>query len=107
MTPERLEVCDGGRLLRVVWPDGRPAQIGAALLRAECRSAGARRARIDNQAPAPGDVRIAALHPVGNYAVNIAFSDGQDRGIYPWAFLPAERSSRSMSAFSRSISAGA
>jgi len=44
MTPERLEVCDGGRLLRRVWP--------------ECRSAGARRARIDNWAPKPGDVRV-------------------------------------------------
>jgi DUF971 family protein len=65
MTPERLEVCDGGRLLRLVWPG--------------CRSAGARRARIGNWAPKLGDVRIAALHPVGNYAVNIAFSYGQDR----------------------------
>ncbi len=24
---------------------------------------------------------------VGNYAINIAFSDGHDRGIYPWALL--------------------
>ena len=24
---------------------------------------------------------------VGSYAINIAFSDGHDRGIYPWAYL--------------------
>ncbi len=87
MMPERLEVRDGGRLLRIIWPDGRAETIGAALLRAECRSAGARRARIDGIAPPAGDVRITAIELVGAYAANIAFSDGQDRGIYPWPYL--------------------
>jgi DUF971 family protein len=87
MTPERLEVREGGRLLRIVWHEGSAAEIGAVPLRAECRSAGALRARIDNAAPPPGDVRITAIQPIGNYAVNIAFSDGQDRGIYPWALI--------------------
>jgi len=25
--------------------------------------------------------------PIGDYAVNIAFSDGHNRGIYPWPYL--------------------
>lgn len=33
------------------------------------------------------DIAIAAIHPVAAYALNIAFSDGHDRGIFPWAFL--------------------
>jgi DUF971 family protein len=32
-------------------------------------------------------VAIAEVRPVGGYAINIAFSDGHDRGIYPWRFL--------------------
>jgi DUF971 family protein len=32
-------------------------------------------------------VAIAEVRPVGGYAINIAFSDGHDRGIYPWSFL--------------------
>ena len=32
-------------------------------------------------------VRITDVQAVGNYGLNLAFSDGQDRGIYPWAYL--------------------
>lgn len=33
------------------------------------------------------DVDIAALEPVGNYAVQPFFSDGHDSGIYSWDLL--------------------
>ena len=32
-------------------------------------------------------VRIAALEPVGNYAVRILFDDGHDSGLYAWDYL--------------------
>jgi DUF971 family protein len=32
-------------------------------------------------------VKIAALEPVGNYAVRIVFDDGHDSGLYSWDFL--------------------
>ena len=32
-------------------------------------------------------VKIAALEPVGNYAVRILFDDGHDTGLYSWALL--------------------
>ncbi len=89
MTPERLEIRSGGTVLRIVWPDGRACGIQAALLRRECRSARALRMRIDGAQPSAGDVRITAVQPVGAYAVNIAFSDGERRGVYPWSFLAA------------------
>ena len=31
------------------------------------------------------DLTITAVEPVGNYAVRLTFSDGHDRGIFPWA----------------------
>ncbi len=38
---------------------------------------------------APHDLTIVRVTPVGHYAVNIAFSDGHDRGVYPWHLLAA------------------
>ena len=33
------------------------------------------------------DVEIARIEPVGSYAVQLAFSDGHDTGIYSWTLL--------------------
>ncbi len=35
------------------------------------------------------DVKIAALEPVGNYALRIRFDDGHDTGLYSWDYLHA------------------
>jgi DUF971 family protein len=35
----------------------------------------------------PAGVNLAAAEPVGQYALNLRFSDGHERGIYPWALL--------------------
>ena len=32
-------------------------------------------------------VKIAALEPVGNYAVRIVFDDGHDTGLFSWDYL--------------------
>jgi DUF971 family protein len=87
MTPDRLEILDKGRVLRIVWADGRADALCAVELRRACRSAPARRAEIDGLTVAGEGVRIAAVTPVGTYSVNIEFSDGQSRGIYPVDYL--------------------
>jgi DUF971 family protein len=62
--------------------------IGAPRLRAACRCADCRRERIDRgAAPSAADTTIAEVRLVGDHALNIAFSDGHDRGIYPWSYL--------------------
>ena len=35
---------------------------------------------------APG-LHVSAVEPIGNYALRLSFSDGHDRGIYPWSYL--------------------
>jgi DUF971 family protein len=87
MLPERLIIRDEGAVLRIVWRDGHQDEITAAFLRQESRSAGSVRAKVDNRVSARGDVKIEFIDPVGSYAVNIAFSDGEHRGIYPWSYL--------------------
>ena len=86
--PETIENHAAQGVLALHWADGRSARVTHARLRAvcpcsECRAQ--RRAGIDIQAHA--DVRLAAIEPVGAYALNLAFSDGPRRGIYPFEML--------------------
>ena len=74
--------------LELAWRDGKAAEVSAECLRAACRCAWCTRARIDGTFAASFDaITIDRLTPVGDYAINIAFSDGHARGIYPWAYL--------------------
>jgi DUF971 family protein len=57
-------------------------------LRAACRCADCRRVRIDGAADPPvASLVLADARLVGDHALNIVFSDGHDRGIYPWSYL--------------------
>ncbi|MFP4903907.1 gamma-butyrobetaine hydroxylase-like domain-containing protein, partial [Paraburkholderia sp. BR14261] len=43
--------------------------------------------RLDGAAPAAAaDVMLIGIEPMG-YGVQLAFSDGHARGIYPWTYL--------------------
>jgi DUF971 family protein len=86
--PETIENHTAQGVLALHWPDGRSARVTHARLRAlcpcsECRAQ--RRAGIEVREDAA--VRVAAIEPVGAYALNLAFSDGHRRGIYPYEML--------------------
>jgi DUF971 family protein len=88
MPPSEIRLSRDRRKLEIEWPDGTSSSLDAAYLRANCRSAGAVRAALDGSGiRLPDDLRITGLHLVGSYAINLAFSDGDDRGIYPWTYL--------------------
>ena len=62
--------------------------LAAARLRAACRCAQCVRARLDGRFPQSFDaIAIVHVSAMGHYGVNIGFSDGHARGIYPWAYL--------------------
>jgi DUF971 family protein len=74
--------------LSVSWDDGTTFEYPAALLRERARDANSVRLAVDGWAvPAAADLTIAAVEPIGNYALRISFSDGHDRGIFPWSYL--------------------
>jgi len=88
MQPIEIRVSADRASLEIEWEDGRTQRLSARWLRANCRSARSQRRRLEGQAgPPPEDLAIADVQPVGVYAVNIVFSDGHDRGIYPWTCL--------------------
>lgn len=76
-----------GEALSIVFESGSKVELAAGHLWRACPSAAGRRRRLDGRNTAPPGLRIKSLHPVGRYAVNLGFSDGHDRGIYPWGYL--------------------
>lgn len=85
--PETVLLTSDRAWLRINWDDGAKAELEANRLRASCRCAWCTRARLDGKFPATFDVTIGQLAQIGGYALNIAFSDGHARGIYPWTYL--------------------
>jgi len=77
-----------GRTLQITLESGAVISLQAERLRAACRCAHCRRAQIDGTfASEFPSVTIASVAPIGHYAVNLGFSDGHARGIYPWSYL--------------------
>ena len=73
--------------VRLQWAEG-VSDLSAADLRAACRCGGCRASRLRGEPPtADAQVRLSSAAPVGQYAVQLIFGDGHDRGIYPWALL--------------------
>jgi DUF971 family protein len=85
--PDEIVVRSGCSELVLVFAEATLA-INAQRLRAACRCADCRRERIDRDAdPGTDGTTIADVRLIGDHALNIAFSDGHDRGIYPWSYL--------------------
>ena len=78
--PEAVDLAPAA--LRLQWPDG-AAELPAARLRAVCRCGNCRARGEASDEP----VHLVDAVPVGRYALNLVFSDGHDRGIYPWVWL--------------------
>lgn len=56
-------------------------------LRGACPCAKCRAARIQGKITLiDADVELIAINPMG-YGLQMVFSDGHDRGIYPWGYL--------------------
>jgi len=73
--------------LRLSWPDGREQQLNHAELRRHCPCSQCRAFRLKGLTPLVDDrVRLIELNPQG-YGVQLVFSDGHQRGIYPWSYL--------------------
>lgn len=71
----------------VTWPNNDVQIISHQHLRGACPCAKCRAARIQGRiALVDVDVKLIAMNPMG-YGLQMVFSDGHDRGIYPWIYL--------------------
>jgi DUF971 family protein len=86
--PSDIALVESNSALTIVWPDGTASRLEAGVLRRASRAASEIRRLADGtELVVAPDLRVEAVEPVGNYALRLFFSDGHDRGIYPWAYL--------------------
>lgn len=88
-TPQAMTVHSQSKVLEVSFSDGAAFRIPFELMRVYSPSA-------EVQGHGPGqevlqsgkrEVDLVGLEPVGNYAVQPAFSDGHSSGIFTWDYL--------------------
>ncbi|OLF53161.1 DUF971 domain-containing protein [Pseudomonas chlororaphis] len=73
--------------LQLTWGDGREQRLEHVELRRQCPCAQCRALRLQGLRPrVDARLRLLHIHPQG-YGLQLVFSDGHDRGIYPWAYL--------------------
>ena len=88
MNPSEIRLNRDRTRLSVTWDTGKTIDYPASFLRERARDANSVRFAVDSWAvPAASGLTITRVEPIGNYAVRIEFSDGHDRGIFPWAYL--------------------
>jgi len=87
--PTEIRLLTDRRSLRVSFDDGASYDLPAELLRVLSPSAEVQGHSPEQRQVVGGkiDVTIAAVDPVGNYAVRLTFSDRHDSGIFTWGYL--------------------
>ncbi|MDB6061381.1 MAG: hypothetical protein JWM78_1484 [Verrucomicrobiaceae bacterium] len=84
MTAQTFAVVDGQ--LALDWPERR-VLLNGTYLRNRCRCSGCRYLELtDVQHAASENITVTAVSPMG-YGLQLHFSDGHNRGIYPWSYL--------------------
>ena len=85
--PTEIRLIARGAVLRIEWDDGMLSVLTAPVLRRSSRSSQSIRVALDGGIVAADDIRILDVQPLGLYAINLRFSDGYDRGVYPYSYL--------------------
>ncbi len=87
--PIEIKLHQKSRVLEISFDDGKSYSLSCEYLRVYSPSAEVRGHGPGQEVLQEGkkDVEIAAIEPVGNYAVKLVFSDGHDTGLYSWDYL--------------------
>jgi DUF971 family protein len=87
--PTEITLHQQSRVLELAFDDGQRFELPCEYLRVYSPSAEVRGHGPGQEVLQVGkrDVGIAAVEPVGVYAVKLAFTDGHDTGLYSWEYL--------------------
>ncbi|RON33755.1 DUF971 domain-containing protein [Pseudomonas brassicacearum] len=87
MNPVAIGNSQGKQQLRLSWPDGREQLLDHAELRRQCPCSQCRAFRLQGlRVKVDERIRVIELNQQG-YGLQLIFSDGHERGIYPWPYL--------------------
>lgn len=85
--PSLVEIDAQARTLILHWGSDAVQRVDQYALRQACPCAQCRRLRIGGGIPeCAHDVAVTDIRPMG-YGIQLVFSDGHDRGIFPWPYL--------------------
>jgi len=89
--PTEIKLHQKSRLLEIAFADGKNFTLSHEFLRVSSPSAEVRGHGPGQEVLQTGkrEVTVASIAPVGNYAVQLSFSDGHDTGLYSWDLLYA------------------
>ena len=87
--PTEIKLHQASRVMELSFADGASFRLPYEFLRVYSPSAEVRGHGPGQEVLQAGkkDVQIAAIEPVGQYAIQLRFSDGHDTGIYSWDLL--------------------
>ena len=87
--PTEIKLHQKSRLLEVAFADGKAFRLSCEFLRVYSPSAEVRGHGPGQEVLQVGKqgVEITKIEPVGQYAIQLTFSDGHDTGIYSWDLL--------------------
>jgi DUF971 family protein len=87
--PTEIKLHQKSRVLEIAFADGATFRLPCEFLRVYSPSAEVRGHGPGQEVLQAGkkDVEILRIEPVGQYAVQLRFSDGHDTGIYSWDLL--------------------
>lgn len=87
--PTEIRLVRDRRSLHVRFEDGAAFDLPAEYLRVLSPSAEVQGHSPEQRQTVAGkqEITIAAVDPVGNYAVRITFSDRHDSGLFSWTYL--------------------
>ena len=84
----KITVSNDSTLMLIELSDGQLVPLSAQYLRANAKDAASRREIFDHGViSASADIQISDVRQVGHTGLNICFSDGHDRAIYPYSYL--------------------
>jgi len=88
-TPTEIKLHQKSRTLEIAFADGSRFNFPCEFLRVYSPSAEVRGHGPGQEVLQVGKINaeITGIEPVGTYAINLAFTDGHDSGIYSWDYL--------------------
>jgi len=98
--PLSVKYKERAKILELQWVDGSQSVISGQSLRRYCACSNCRSKQQVGVDVITDSAEVIKLVPIGASGLQIIYSDGHDRGIYPWEYLRAIAENRAMGVLS-------
>ena len=96
--PKKVEIVSKQELMKIWWQSGGSVEIDFNELRKHCACSFCR-AKGQLGKPLEATTQVINAVPMGSTGLQLVFSDGHDRGVYPWGYLQAIGDGRGLDYF--------